>query len=121
MQPQDSGGLDWWHAMTGAGGGIIGTFLTWFWRAARVEPTIRADFRNDINEAERRVEEKVESMTSHFREYFDGIRRQQDDLRLNVEEKFVRKDDFKEFRDEWREAVRDLKQSIQNIANGGRQ
>jgi esterase/lipase len=108
MQPPEAGGFDWWHAMTGAGGGILGTFLTWFWRAARAEPKLSAE----ITAAEHRVEEKVEEMTGHFQEAFAGIRRQIDEHKLHTETNFVRKDDFKEFREEYREDMRDLKQLI---------
>ncbi len=77
-----------------------------------MEPNLRADFQTSINAAEQRVEQKVEEMTGHFHEYFEGIRRQQDEMKLSMEKEFVRKDDFKEFREEWREAVRDLKSMI---------
>jgi hypothetical protein len=120
MQPQETGGFDFWHAASGMGGAVIGagsTLLTWIIRAARLEPKIRADLQASISAAEQRVEDKVDSMAGHFNEYFEGIRRQQDEMKLNMEKEFVRKDDFREFRDEWREAMRDLKLSIANIVN----
>lgn len=116
IQPQD-GGFDWWHAVSGMAGAVIGaasTLLTWIIRAARLEPIIRADFQEKLSAAEQRVEEKVEEMAGHFREYFDGIRRQQDEIKLNIEKEFVRKDDFREFREEFREEMREIKQIIAN-------
>lgn len=115
MQPQESG-FDWWHAASGMGGAIIGagsTLLTWIIRAARMEPKLSAE----ITAAEHRVEEKVEEMAGHFQEAFSGIRRQIDDHKLHTETNFVRKDDFKEFREEYRDDMRDLKQSIASIAD----
>jgi hypothetical protein len=115
IQPQDSG-FDWWHAASGAAGAIIGagsTLLTWIIRAARMEPKLSAE----ITAAERRIEEKMEAEVGHFQEAFAGIRRQIDDQKLHTEINFVRKDDFKEFRDEYRDDMREIKQSIASIAS----
>jgi len=110
MQPQDTGGsgFDWPHAVSALGGAIFGaisSLAAWFWRVARIEPTIRADFQHDLGEAERRVEARIDGMGGHYQEYFEGIRRQYDDLRLEVEKDFVRRDDFNRMRSEDREAA----------------
>lgn len=43
-----------------------------------------------------------ELLVSQFHESFNGIRRQIDENKLHTEENFVRKDDFRDFRDEYR-------------------
>jgi hypothetical protein len=112
MQPQETGGFDWLHGLTGIGGGAIGTLMTWIWRAARIEPKIRADFQSDIKtaeehleakieDAERRGEVKVEEMIGQFRESFTGMRRKIDD----VEKGSLLKDDFHRYRQEDRLAA----------------
>jgi esterase/lipase len=114
MQPQDTGGIDWWHAVSGMGGAVVGagsTLLTWIVRAARMEPKINAE----IKAAEHRVEGKMDEMVSHFQEAFAGIRRQIDDHKLHTETNFARKDDIREFREEHREDMREIKQMIANL------
>ena len=116
MQPDTGGGFDWAHALSAFGGAIVGALLTiagWLYRAGGKEPTMRLDFQRSLDEAEKRVETKVEDMTGHFHEYFEGIRRQQDEIKLSVERDFVRKDDFREFREEYRDDMRDLKAMIE--------
>lgn len=117
------GGFDWQHALAAVAGSIIGgiaSFAAVIYRAGGKEPTIRADFQRYLNEAEhrvddridaaeKRVEAKVEDMTGHFHEYFEGIRRQQDDMRLAVERDFVRKSDLKELREEMRGDLREFR------------
>lgn len=88
MQPQDGGdGFSWLHGISSLGSGAVGALLTWVWRAARIEPQMKLDIAAaekrvgiEIQEAERRSEEKVEEMVNHFQEAFNGIRRQIDEL-----------------------------------------
>lgn len=113
MQGPDSGGFDWLHAASGIGGailGALGSIGTLIYRAGSIEPTLRAEFKRDIDAAEKRVEEKIEGMTGHFHEYFEGIRRQQDDMRLAMERDFVRKHDLKELREELRSDLREFRE-----------
>ncbi len=106
MQPDTGGGFDWAHAATGLGGGALGTFLTWVWRVARIEPKIELKIseaekrlETEIEEAERRAETKVEEMTGHFHEAFAGIRRQMDDIGKDS----LPREEFNTFRKEARE------------------
>lgn len=55
-------------------------------------------------------------LVAQFKESFEGIRRQHDDHKLDVERRFMLKDDFKDFRDEYREDMRDIKTAIANIS-----
>lgn len=125
----EGGPFDWLHAASGLGGaviGAIGSIGAFLYRAGGREPALRADFQKRVNDAEQRVEEKIEGMTGHFHEYFEGIRRQQDDIKLSMERDFVRKHDLKElreelrgdlreFRDENRDDMSELKRNISKI------
>lgn len=113
MQGPEGSGFDWMHAASALGGAVFGALSaigTFLYRAGGVEPTLRADFQKSIDAAEKRVEEKVDGMTGHFHEYFDGIRRQQDEIRLGMERDFVRKSDIKELRDEIRGNLREFRE-----------
>jgi hypothetical protein len=109
--PQETGGFDLMHGVAGLGGGALGTFLTWFWRAARIEPQFRLDLEaakkeveDKIEEAEKRGIEKVEEIVGHFSEAFSGIRQQINDRALEIEREFMRKKDYESLRREDREA-----------------
>ena len=106
----------------------IGGLLVGVWRmgrsSARREQQVRDDYegkiaqlskemREKMDELEHVSEAKLDLLVEQFREAFSGIRRQIDDDRLHTEREFLRKD----FRDEYREDMRDLKQSIAEIAN----
>jgi rRNA processing protein Gar1 len=111
MQPQETGGLDLMHGVAGLGGGALGTFLTWFWRAARIEPQFRLDLEaakkeveTKIEDSEKRQIEKVEEIVGHFSEAFSGIRQQINDRALEIEREFMRKKDYESLRREDREA-----------------
>lgn len=138
MQPQDTGSFDWWHALTGGGGGLIGAVAALIWRAARAEPQIRADFRTAIDESERRIEakieeakrhgeQKVEEEVGHFHETFAGIRRQIDDLARDM----LPRKEFNQARQEIlanaetarkenREDFADIRDRLDSLISGGR-
>lgn len=77
---------------------------------------LREEMRSDMTSLERGMTSARDLLADQFKEAFNGIRRQIDEHRLHTEEKFVRKDDFKEFRDEYRDDMRDLKASIASIS-----
>lgn len=53
-----------------------------------------------------------DDLVGQFTESFNGIRRQFDEHKLDVERRFVPKEDFKDFRDEYRQDMRDIKALI---------
>jgi t-SNARE complex subunit (syntaxin) len=106
----------------------IGGLIVGIWKmgrnSAHREQMVRDDYeakiaqlseelREKMGELERTSEAKLDLLVEQFREAFSGIRRQIDDDRLHTEREFLRKD----FRDEYREDMRDLKQSIAEISN----
>lgn len=118
MQPQD-GGFDWTHGITSfisVAFGAISGFAASIWRIARIEPTIREDFKATIDDAERRVEEKIETLVSQIHETFSAIRQKINDVELGTARGFIAKSDFDDFkrelREELREQFRDLRGSF---------
>ncbi|WP_316176277.1 hypothetical protein [Bradyrhizobium sp. SZCCHNRI1073] len=124
MQPQETG-FDWWHALSGMVGATIGagsTLLTWIIRAARMEPTIRAEIVAAEQRVEQKIDDKIESEMGHFRETLNGIREKINE----VEREALPREDFKEFlrqhredliadRQERREDFAELKRNIAEI------
>lgn len=122
MQPQDAG-FDWGHALSALGGGLVtaaGAAIGWIYKAGAREPTLKADLQKSLADAEQRVEEKIaesqresetklESLVTQFHEAFSGMRQKINDVELNAQKSFVAKGDFDDFRKEYREDMRDLK------------
>lgn len=77
--------------------------------------TLRDELRTDMGEIERAAADSRELLVGQFKESFEGLRRQFDDHRLATEQNFVRRDDFKEFREEIRDDMREIKQLISQI------
>lgn len=115
MQPQDANGIDWLHifyvAVGGAVGGISG-LLVGIWRMARFEPDLRKKITQEISDATKPLHEKIENEVGNFDETLRGLREKINNVELHIERKFVGKEDFNGFRDEWREDMRDLKKNI---------
>ena len=110
--------------------GFGGLFLgVWKWgrSSAQAEHAVRHDY--EVKIAALREEMRT-AMASHvksndaandllvdqFKESFDGIRRQIDEHRFYTERDFLKKEDFRDFREEYREDMRDIKTAIANIA-----
>lgn len=126
--------LDWTRvaieAAISLGSGISG-LLIGVWRrgrkSAQAEQAVKDDYESKINHlgAELRsamahaavaADDRLDLLVEQFKESFIGLRRQIDDDRLYTEQNFVRKDDFKDFREEYREDMRELKNRIAEIS-----
>lgn len=59
--------------------------------------------------------------TGDFGETLKGLRQKINDVELDTERRFVAKDDFNDFREEYREDMRDLKKKIDAMAVASRQ
>lgn len=125
---------DWQHLalqggtslLSGAGGLLFGVWK-WGRRSAKDEASVKDDYNTKIRALREEVRTEMASyaktadagndlLVSQFKESFEGLRRQHDDHKLDVEKRFLLKDDFRDFREEYREDMRDLKASIANIA-----
>ena len=63
-----------------------------------------------------KADDGKELLIDQFKEAFDGLRRQMDEHRFYTEKDFMKKEDFRDFREEYRDDMRDLKASIAQIA-----
>ncbi len=107
-------------------GGIGGLFLgVWRWgrSSAQADQAVKDDYDAKIAEVRKemaahvqKVDDGNDLLVSQFKEAFEGIRRQIDEHRYYTEKDFLKKEDFKDFREEYREDMRDLKASIAGIA-----
>jgi tRNA splicing ligase len=107
-------------------GGIGGLFIgVWKWgrSSAKAEQAVknqitalREEVRKEMAAHVRKIEDGHDDLVNHFEESFNGIRRQFDEHKYYTEKDFMKKEDFKDFREEYREDMRDLKASIAGIA-----
>lgn len=112
--------------LSGAGGWLLGIWR-WGRDSAKKEQAVKDDYDGKISALR---EEMRKAMTAHaektsggndllvsqFKESFDGLRRQMDEHKFYTEKDFMKKEDFRDFREEYREDMRDLKASIAVIA-----
>jgi|SRR5882672_447618 len=116
------------EAIGAAASGFAGLLVgVWRWgrHSALGEQRLRDDYLERIEDmkgslaaAEQTHDARIGELVGQFKEAFAGIRRQIDDGRLYTEQTFVRKDDFKEMREEIREDMRDIKRSLNELRNG---
>jgi len=124
---------DWGHIAVSAGssllsglGGLLFGIWRWGRRSAQHDQRVRSDYdtkisglreetRNSMASYEKSATARNDSLVDQFKESFEGIRRQLDEHRLDTEKRFLPKDDFRDFRDEYREDMRDLKRNVAEI------
>lgn len=108
--------------LSGLGGLLVGV-----WRAGRKsaehdhivkqrEQTLKDELMERTNEIEKASERRLDLLVEQFKESFVGLRRTIDDDRLRNEQTFLRKEDFRDFREEYRQDIRDIKESIKDLA-----
>lgn len=110
--------LEWAHVVFAAVGAIVGAIggiIAGVWRVARIEQDIRKDCSQDIAEATHELAEKLNDVSGQFDETLKGLRQKINDVELETVRGFVAKGDFDDFRAEYREDMRDLKNSIAQI------
>lgn len=108
------------------GGAIVGAFVgVWRWGrdSALAEQSVtnqiaalREEVRTEMATHAQKADDGNDMLVAQFKESFEGIRRQHDDHKLDVERRFMLKDDFKDFREEYRDDMRDIKTAIANIS-----
>lgn len=122
---------DWnWQSLALQGGGAMisatGGWLVGIWRwgrkSAKDEQAVKDDYDGKIRALrdEMRVEAKAaddrnELLVDQFKETLDGLRRQMDQNTLDTEKYFLRKDDFKEFREEYRQNTRRIFEKLDSL------
>lgn len=127
VAPNDSFG--WFNAILAAISALAGSItglVAGTWRVARIEPRMKLEFIRDLANVENDLRDQIEQhnresgmrsdlLVEQFQESFAGLRRQLDEHRLHTEQKFMRKEDFRDFRDEYREDMREIKDSIKDL------
>lgn len=124
------GDIDWPHIALQAGTSLlsaIGGLLVGVWRWGRAsaerEQQMKDEFDAKVDalgdqlkasmaEVEKAGARRLDLLVEQFKESFAGLRRQIDDDRLYTEQRFMRKEEFKDFREEYREDMREVKASI---------
>jgi hypothetical protein len=111
--------------VSGAVGMVVGV-----WKAGRAsvrrEQAVKDDYTTRIGAMEKDMraalslhekasEDRLDLLVTQFQESFAGLRRQIDSDRLHTEREFLRKEDFKDFREEYREDMREIKSKIDAI------
>jgi hypothetical protein len=110
--------LEWAHvivaivsAIAGGGAGLVAGV----WRVAHIEQALRIDFQKSIDEAETKIEGKVEELVGQFTDTFAALRQKINDVELHTEQRFVSKAGFDDFRREYREDMSSLMKKIDHI------
>lgn len=110
--------LEWAHVIFAGAGAIVGAvggLIAGVWKVAHVEQEIRKDCSQEIAEAAHELGGKLSDIASQFDETLKGLRQKINDVELEMVKGFVAKGDFDDFRAEYREDMRDLKNSIAQI------
>ena len=111
---------------SGFGGMILGAWQ-WGRSSAKKEQSVKDDYDTKIRALReemravmathaQKADDGKDMLTDQFKEAFDGLRRQMDEHRFYTEKDFMKKEDFRDFREEYRDDMRDLKASIAAIA-----
>lgn len=125
--------LDWQHValqgglslLSGAGGMFFGIWK-WGRRSAQQEQAVKDDYNAKIDDLrehmrasmadyEKSADARNDLLVEQFKESFEGIRRQIDDNKLETEKYFLRKEDFGDFRKEYREDMRRIFDKLDNL------
>ena len=111
--------------LSGIGGLVVGAWK-WGRNSVRAEQAVKDDYNSKIRALREEMRTAMATqaqksadgsdlLVSQFKESFEGMRRQIDEHRFYTERDFVKKEDFKDFREEYRDDMRDLKAAIASI------
>ncbi len=119
MQPQDTSWFDWFHVLAAAIGGLFSAVILsarGVWKLSRIEKDIRKDFSQEVAEAVHEFREQHEDLAVKFEETLKAMRQKVNDVELDLQKNFVSKANFAEFRQEYRDDMREIKGAIAAIA-----
>lgn len=107
--------------VSGIGGLVVGAWR-WGRREAQREQHLKEDYNLKIGDLREEMRHSVigattlrEAVVSEFRDTFAALRQRINDVELTTEREFVRNEEFKEFREEYREDTREIKRLISSI------
>lgn len=126
---------DWWQNLGLQGAfSLVSGAIGWgmgIWKSGRKsalkEQAVKDDYTAKVSDLREEVRTAMtafakdannrnDALVDQFKESFEGLRRQIDEHKFYTEKDFMKKEDFRDFRDEYREDMRDLKASIAAIA-----
>lgn len=103
--------------LIGTAFGVVVGIFTAGWRFAKIEGRLTEQFRVDLEKAENEIEEKVKESTQTFDETLKGLRQKINDVELNSEKRFLQKEEFADFRAEYRQDIRRIFAKLENLPN----
>jgi hypothetical protein len=110
--------LEWAHVIIGAVSAIAGGaagLIAGVWRVARIEGSLKLQFRKDLEMSERRIETKVDEARGSFDETLKGLRQKINDVELDTERRFLPKESFDDFREEYRGDIRRVFERLDHL------
>lgn len=99
-------------ALLGAFIGLVGGIFSVGRHLGRMESRLKLDLVKSLGETEKRIEDNVQQSQNAFDETLKGLRQKINDVELGSEKRFLPKEEFGDFRQEYREDMRDLKELI---------
>jgi hypothetical protein len=97
--------------------GVVGGIYGAGRRSAEREQAIKDELRGDMKSLKEELMDSSSALIEQFRESFAGIRQKINDVELDAQKNFVSKDDFKEFREEYRENTNRIFDKLDKLAN----
>ena len=112
--------FEWVHIaasiLSAALGGVAG-LVAGTWKIAHIEQDIRKDFAEEIAKRVQEREERLNELAVQFDETLKALRQKINDVELYTVRDFLKTREFDDFRTEYREDMRDLKQDISRISS----
>lgn len=113
--------LEWAHAVVAVLGAVAGAASGIFaggWRLGRIESRLKLSFQQAITDSEKRLEAKVDEERHAFDETLRALRQKINDVEMGAEKRFLQKEDFAEFRQEYRDDMKRIFDKLDSLPRG---
>ena len=114
------GDMEWFYRLVGPAMGAIVGLVSGVYSAGRKsaerEQRIKDELREEIVLMGSSSDAKINKSKDEFGETLHGLRQKINDVELEAERRYLLKDDFKEFRDEYRENTNRLFDKLEQIS-----
>ena len=121
--------VEWVHIFLIIAGWIVGAavgLVAGTWKLASTVAKIESNIRKDFSEREAKLYERIAGaiaerearlgdLADQFDETLKGLRQKINDVELSTVKNFVARDEFDDFRSEYREDIRDIKKGIHEM------
>lgn len=105
--------FQWGHLISGVVGAVAALVSRAFFGGIRIGQ-MQGAVDVKIADSERAMKQYIAAEVGAFDETFKGLRQKINDVELDVERRFLSKDDFNDFREEIRQDFREVKSLIRN-------